>query len=768
MKKMENNRLIIAAVIAAMASACTKDSIVETEPVVENGNEPVEMEFMAYTTPHTKAFVSDYDSVNKMYPVFWNPGDSILMFDVNNEPGMSKLYNQADSSAATTTFKGLVTPSTTGYYAVYPWQKPSDGDAVGLLVRSANDLPDTLDLSWYGYKQKATPFSFDPEKTFMVAYTANDNTLDFKHVFSFIKLKVTFDCKWIEFKSNNEEDTIGAANLQIQMVEGIPTVTKTTQASKGPYYKNRITLTTTCDSLPAGTYLIAVLPGTLSKGFTLEFRPSAASQSYTKSTSKSVDLTRGNILNLGEFSYEDVTGISTGTWEGLGTEADPYKITTLEQWTLLAEMINGKYANYSKYRQSHFQLTENIDCGGKTIPCVGDEMDRAFEGTFDGDGHTISNYRPSTGDCVEALFGYVKSATIKNLTLKPAGFNCRYDGFSDISYSPLIGVSTLEVYMDDEPVTVSNCHVEPMSGISTYYISCDDMECYYGGLIAWIKGSVNFLRCSNSINVQLDATQGTFSTCAIGGIAGRIYRYYTTSEVCAFDRCRNTGSIILNSPDEAMAGGILGGDYDHYNNDVTIRVTNCENRGYISVRSNNTYDSEDKYAGGIVGQHDSDGRLANNDWLDPLFYNCLNTGEIYCSGQSSIYAGGIVGYCYDDDTDFYSCASCCLIHHNSTLDHSGAITGNPEGKYYNCFYVINTDQGAYATGLTGSTLNNDNVYNCKELDTVTDSIMNSYRGNIPTYLKGSTITKVVPDDTYDTTTQYATWSGSNSTLRINF
>jgi hypothetical protein len=97
---------------------------------------------------------------------------------------------------------------------------------------------------------------------------------------------------------------------------------------------------------------------------------------------------------------------------GAGTEEEPYLIETGEQMN----MVGVFWCEWNK----HFKLTADIDLSaytGTSFNIIGiSHYEYAFRGTFDGNGHTISNfsYDSNNTDCI-GLFG--RGGGIKDLGL---------------------------------------------------------------------------------------------------------------------------------------------------------------------------------------------------------------------------------------------------------------------------------------------------------------------------------------------------------------
>lgn len=99
---------------------------------------------------------------------------------------------------------------------------------------------------------------------------------------------------------------------------------------------------------------------------------------------------------------------------GSGTVEDPYQIWTPEQMNT----IGANSVDWNK----HFTLMANLDMSaytGTQYHIIGNST-LAFSGSFDGNGHTISNLIYTTSSAVDyvGLFGCTRAATIKNLGVK--------------------------------------------------------------------------------------------------------------------------------------------------------------------------------------------------------------------------------------------------------------------------------------------------------------------------------------------------------------
>ena len=114
----------------------------------------------------------------------------------------------------------------------------------------------------------------------------------------------------------------------------------------------------------------------------------------------------------GTISKKEVTG---GEIEGVySPEEGVYEISNLAGLKWVAEQVNQEITTFEG---ETILLTEDIDLKGEQWTPIG--YWTTFNGTFDGQDHTISNlkHHGTEDDCYVGLFGYTEKATIKNLTI---------------------------------------------------------------------------------------------------------------------------------------------------------------------------------------------------------------------------------------------------------------------------------------------------------------------------------------------------------------
>ncbi len=179
---------------------------------------------------------------------------------------------------------------------------------------------------------------------------------------------------------------------------------------------------------------------------------------------------------------------------GSGTEADPYVIHDADGWNTFARWIESDNATYAN---KHYRLDNDIN----VMTMVGLSEDKAFKGTFDGNGHTIT----VDFDGIEsylAPFRYTNGATIRQLHVAgttiisakcAAGLIGRSKGSTvencqvDVSINSTVnGDGThggLIAYVDQGTTTIKN------SLFNGSLIGSSTNNC--GGFVGWTEGDNN-------------------------------------------------------------------------------------------------------------------------------------------------------------------------------------------------------------------------------------------------------------------------------------
>ena len=397
---------------------------------------------------------------------------------------------------------------------------------------------------------------------------------------------------------------------------------------------------------------------------------------------------------------------------GNGADAGhSYIITTIQQ----LESIENIFVLHNASGGVYWKLGSDIDVagyfaegspgynGGSGWVPIGDST-YSFEGSFDGNSHTVSNlFINDSSDDNIGLFGVVTNGTIENLGLVNAivSGNNKVGGLigsaTDCMIENCYNTGTVNGNIQVGGVvggnggTIDNCYntgtvsgggwVGGLSGMNYGTVE----NCYNTGAVTLIEISYNI---GGVVGFNGGGTvENCYNTGAVSGIGyniggvvgvngdaflafgGTVENCYNTGAVSGsgdyiggvvggnndtVENCYNTGVFTLNGTSGYCMGGVVG-----YN---TGTVENCYNTGDV-------YGSYGYYVGGVVGEN-GDAVLAFGGTVE----NCYNTGAVYGYGY---YVGGVVGG--NDDT----VENCFFLQGGSINEVLSGYFDNDQNKYLN-------------------------------------------------------------------------------------
>ena len=250
----------------------------ELAELTPSGGERITLSVTQDDADGTRTYLNDDKKV------VWSTGDALSLFDTKSVNQPFELTKGAGNT--TGEFGGTVSvDSRKEYYAVYPYSE-------GYTISSGTVTGVTLPA-----EQTAVANGFDKSAAIMTGYTTDAKNLAFKQLCAFVQITTESATKKIVFKTNGTESLAGTLSVAIA-ADGIGTATVTSGGT------GTVTLVPAGneESIAAGTYLIAVLPGTLEQGFTMECVGTDGSEltrSYNGSTSV---LNRKAVINMGTAS----------------------------------------------------------------------------------------------------------------------------------------------------------------------------------------------------------------------------------------------------------------------------------------------------------------------------------------------------------------------------------------------------------------------------------------------------------------------------------
>lgn len=330
------------------------------------------------------------------------------------------------------------------------------------------------------------------------------------------------------------------------------------------------------------------------------------------------------------------------------TAAAPEKfvITSVSDLQTFADAVNE--GDYDGKTDAVVTLDADLDLAGIAWTPMGDTS-HDFAGTFDGQGHTISNLTIGTADApitgeLAGLFGVVEG-TVKNLFLDEVSVN------ANVGYY----VGGLAAYAVGP---IENCHITKLD--------MDAVASGVGGLIGYATSGNSIYGCSVSGEIAVKSgCQG------VGGFIGSMgknaqitYSGATVSVTAPKERSTNAGGFIGRGNGERAARAI---------------VKNCYSKGAVTGGA---------YAGGFTGS------MAGMD-----IQNCYATGNVTdafvgitsFAGTNSValYLDGVARNCYATGTA--TAGTAAFLNETATA----------RSEVVNCYYVdTNT---AVATGYEKAT-----------------------------------------------------------------
>ena len=355
-------------------------------------------------------------------------------------------------------------------------------------------------------------------------------------------------------------------------------------------------------------------------------------------------------------------GITTSQPHGKGTEDEPYQIGTAQELAWLAYAVNNQMesAGYCAV------LTADIDLGYCQWPVIGvlsSNGQRAYTGTFDGQGHTVSglNITSLGGRQKLGLFGVAQDAVIENLTVRGnidlTGVRSYDSNMAGYIIGGLLGSG------EGSGVTIRNCVSQV--DISVSFVNDQRAQrASVGGLVGRLSGSGahEITDCRNEGRVYTSFEPGAYYLGGSGGDGGQGGVVGFIGAGAQLERCVNTGTVYAGRA--AGVGGIVGNAGD---SGVTITLNQCANQGAVSndtggvlLRKGGT--------GGIIG-------LAPTGSI--TISSCYNTGAV----AGSAIVGGILG--------------------GEKGEHSSSQYGNKNLTLENCYNAGDLQVGT-ATTLVGS------------------------------------------------------------------
>ena len=270
----------------------------------------------------------------------------------------------------------------------------------------------------------------------------------------------------------------------------------------------------------------------------------------------------------------------------LGSEM---RITSVDKFIQFKDNVN-KGTNYSG---TTVFLDSDLSLAGKSFEPIGTSSNY-FCGTFDGQGHVISNLEMTSSSQCAGLFGYSKGLAIKNVILDSS---CSItSSFSD-SGDAFIGGIIGRCEAKNGPCTIENS-VNMGSVTFSGNVNGDGYHLYLGGIAGGLYSSSDHSQTvKNCANYGVITHSGESEGSRIGGIIGHSYNSSSMIKSAYIYNCLNNGTITHNgtTSNGLCLGEIAGKTY-------YTTIENCVSGGKISLLTGAT---NKNYTGSIVGYVES-------------------------------------------------------------------------------------------------------------------------------------------------------------------
>ena len=294
-----------------------------------------------------------------------------------------------------------------------------------------------------------------------------------------------------------------------------------------------------------------------------EYTFAMPSENYTLTARFTADET-----NLGTDVWDGT--IATGFRGGSGTKEDPYLIATGAELAYLAQVINTDAEN--TYFKKYYRLVSNLNLGGLEWEPIGKYYAKnSFGGYFDGDGHSIYNFKITELDDDElyiGLFGYL-GGVVENLNVR--NFHIEFNRMKITYAGGICGYMT--PYYESIPAepTIRNCHVEgTIKGHTEWNPSNNQANPNtIGGLVGYASGIV-IEDCIANVDIESSVYN---SYIYLGGLIAHLYS-------STINNCLSSGNITGTSTvlDSIIAGGFIG--------ECNVStVKNCLASGNVSIKN---------------------------------------------------------------------------------------------------------------------------------------------------------------------------------------
>lgn len=588
------------ALMTLAAVSCEKENITDNETPVAEGKTLV-LEAVAPADVTASPFGTKTTMVpnGENYSVNWSANDAISV----NGVASSSIEIAADNAkSATFTVSGVEAPCC----AVYPAAVASDFDANSATVT----LPAT---------QKYVEDSFDPAASVMLGYMEEEGELAFSHAMAYLYLTINT----VDDYDNDNIKTVTVKSLGTEPMSGAFDVTfgseGCTMAPAEGTASTEVTLDCGAQGVAKGTPVVVALPAGTYSGIIITVTD-------VNGHTKTLQNTWSHELAAGHVYTTTLRVAAPGIYNVAGYNA-------------FAAAVNaGDYSAWVNPQDGEVNLYADITTDADYVYV--DDVE--FDGTFDGNGHTMtSTDRSLPMFKTIATTGVVKNLNLVNTFQALTQFGeGAFSGFAKVNLGLIDGCSHT-VSLEDADFATDNEFDHTSAGlafggfvwanggtiqnstmngtVNIAYKPASSLDACYGGGFAALghtvtpytgSGTINtnsdckpgkFINCENKANIKVQTNTNRTGRDGMGGICGLSYL-----DGVEFTNCKNSGKLeryrylgTANINNSMSLGGILGQGASWYvgspdareaktttsGKGFNTKITGCENAGEVILKA---------------------------------------------------------------------------------------------------------------------------------------------------------------------------------------
>lgn len=267
----------------------------------------------------------------------------------------------------------------------------------------------------------------------------------------------------------------------------------------------------------------------------------------------------------------------------------------------------------SKDKEAYYKLDADIDCADQTMTSIFNSSN-IFQGSLDGNGHSISNFSLESNN-YSGLFGSMKNATVKNLTL------------NNVTYSQSRGDTQLGALAGRaENCTLTNITIK---GVNFTHSGTPSKTAHIGGFVGVLKNC----KVENITVTEFDLkiTRAQLYVYA-GGLVGK-------NEGSSIANCSVEGALdaIVVYPSYENGFVYIGGFIGSNDSSKDIKDSYAIMDLKVTESSNSTgYKTHSSYIGGFIG---------GNEHAIAKISGCVAIGkmDITLALSYAVHVGGFAG-----------------------------------------------------------------------------------------------------------------------------